>query len=257
MRIEFSSQTACCDNLAFLKVFAVTCIDNHFLIPDAVVLFHEVALVDNLLFEEVGVACVEDFDLAHHLAYDNLEVLVVDFHTLHTVNVLYFVHDIFLNSCRAHDIEDIGGRDSAVGEGSACTDDIVLLHENLLRQRYEVLLVFAECGYDGDFAVTTLDLAEFDLTVDFGDDGGVRWVACLEELGDTGKTAGDIAGTACGAGDFCESLTGFDFVAFLEDEVSAHGEGVCCEGFAGLAENVDRRHVLTVARLDDYAVLGH
>ena len=39
------AEAACGDNLTFLKIFAVAGVNNHFLIPDAVVFVHEVALV--------------------------------------------------------------------------------------------------------------------------------------------------------------------------------------------------------------------
>ena len=184
-------------------------------------------------------------------------MLVVDLHTLHTVYVLYFVDDVLLNGSRTHDVEDVGGSDSTVGEGCAGTNDVVLLHKNLLRQRHEILLGIAELGSDSDFAVAALDFSEVDLTVDFRNDSGIRRVAGLEEFGDTGKTAGDIAGTVCGAGDLCECVADLDFVAFLEDEVCADREGVCCEYFAVFSDNLHRGHMLTVARLDDDAVFSH
>ena len=103
----FVTQLAGCDNHTGLYVLAVTGIDDNFLTPDTIILVHKVALVHNLLFQEDGIAGIEDVDLTHHLAHDNFEVLVVDLHALHTVYVLYLVDDVFLHCRRAHDIEDI------------------------------------------------------------------------------------------------------------------------------------------------------
>ena len=119
------------DNLTGFEVFAVAGVDDNFLAPDAVVLVHELAFVDNLLFEEAGVARVEDVDFAHHLADNDLEMLVVDLHTLHAVDVLDFVDDIFLNGCRTHDVEDVRRGYGTVRERCASAHDVVFLNKNL------------------------------------------------------------------------------------------------------------------------------
>ena len=71
---------------------------NHNFLPVYVIVFvHEFPLVNNLFFEKFSVARIHDFNFTHHLAYNNFKVLVVDFHTLHTIYFLNFVYNIFLN----------------------------------------------------------------------------------------------------------------------------------------------------------------
>ncbi len=70
---------------------------------------HKVALVDNLRLKEAGVARIKDADLAHHLTHNHLKVLVVDLHTLHAIDVLNLVDDVFLNGCRALDVKNVDG----------------------------------------------------------------------------------------------------------------------------------------------------
>ena len=183
-------------------------------------------------------------------------MLVVDLHTLHAVDVLDFVDDVLLNGCRSHDVEDVSGGDGAVGEGHARADDVVLLHEELLGKGHEIFLDLSELGCDGDFAVASLNLAEADLAVDFGDDCGVGGVAGLEELGDTGETAGDVAGASGCASNLDEGVADGKVLAFAEDEVGAHGEGICGLYVALGVDDVDFGDVSTVAGLDDHAVLG-
>ena len=65
-----------------MHCLAITGIDNNLLAPDAIVLLCEIQLVHNLSLQEAGIAGFYNLNLAHHLAYDNLEVLVVDLHTL-------------------------------------------------------------------------------------------------------------------------------------------------------------------------------
>ena len=161
------------DDLTGLHVLAVAGVEHHFLAPDAVVLFHEGEFIDHLLLKEAGVTGINYIDLAHHLAHDHFEVLVVDLHTLHAVHVLNLVDDVFLNGRRTHDIEDIGGSDGTVGQGSTGTHVVVFLNENLLRQRNEILADLAGARGDGDLAVTAFHLTEVDLAVDLGHDSGV------------------------------------------------------------------------------------
>ena len=104
------------DDLVFAHRFGVARVDDVFLAPDTVVLVGEVEFVDNLLLEERGVARFDDLHLAHHLAYDDLEMLVVDLHTLQTVHILYLVDDILLYRRGALDGQDVARRDGAVGE---------------------------------------------------------------------------------------------------------------------------------------------
>ena len=122
-----------------MEVLGVAGVDDYLLTPDAVVLLSEVELVDYLLLEEGGVAGVVDLHLAHHLTNDDLEVLVVDLHTLQTIDVLNLVDNVLLNGGRALDGENVVGSDDSVGERCAGTHGVVLLHKNLLRQRYKIL----------------------------------------------------------------------------------------------------------------------
>ena len=101
------AQLACGDDLTHLQCFGVARIGHIFLAPYAVVLLGEVELVHHLLLEERGIARLVYLNLAHHLAHDNLEVLVVNLHTLQTVYVLNLVDDVFLNRSGTLDGEDV------------------------------------------------------------------------------------------------------------------------------------------------------
>ena len=51
----------------------------------------------------VRVARVFNAHLAHHLTNDNLDVLIVDINTLHTVDALHFLNEVILHRLRAAD----------------------------------------------------------------------------------------------------------------------------------------------------------
>ena len=55
-------------------------------------------------------------------------------------------------------------------------------------------LLVALAGLDDDFAVTSLDLAHLDVSVDLGYDCRVGRVTCLKQLGYTRKTSCNVTG---------------------------------------------------------------
>ena len=127
----FVAELAGCNHLTRFQVLRIAGVNNHFLAPDAVVFIHEFALVNNLLFEEASVTRIKDSYLTHHLTNDYFKVFVVDLHTLHTVNVLNFIHDIFLNGCRTLDVQDVGRSDSTIGQRCTGTHIVVFLYKDL------------------------------------------------------------------------------------------------------------------------------
>ena len=79
---------------------------------------------------------------------DYLEVLIVDFHTLHAVNILNLVDNVLLHSRRPHDVKDVGRCSGAVRQRGTGTYIVVFLHKNLLRKRHKVFLFLAKFGGD-------------------------------------------------------------------------------------------------------------
>ena len=216
------AELACGDNLSGFHTHRVTRIGYYLLAPDAVVLVHKLALIHNLLLKEASVARIYDIHLAHHLANDYLKVLVVDLHTLQTVNVLNLVHNVILNGSRALDIKDISRCNSTIRERCTGANEVVLLNKNLLRERNEIVLHLSELRCHLNLAVTTLNLAEGNLTIDFAHDCGVRRIACLKQLGYTRQTTGDIAGASCCTRNLHEYLTLLDFFSLIYHKVSVH-----------------------------------
>ena len=57
--------------------------------------------------QQVGVAGLDDRDPAQHLPHDDLDVLVVDRHTLRAVDLLDLVHEVLLRLADAEDPQDL------------------------------------------------------------------------------------------------------------------------------------------------------
>ena len=134
---------------------------------------HEYPLVHQFFRKEVRVTRVVYLDFPHHLPYDNLEVLVIDLHTLETVNLLDFIDNVFLHLDRSENVENVRRGDCSVRKPHAGLHVVVLLNKYLLGKRYEVSLFLSGLALDDDFAVSSLDLAHYHLSVDFGNDGRV------------------------------------------------------------------------------------
>ena len=71
----------------------------------------KLALIHHGAGKQRGAAGLIDLDLAHHLADDNLNVLVVDVNALETVNLLDFLDDVVVDGVGALDGQDVMGID--------------------------------------------------------------------------------------------------------------------------------------------------
>ena len=107
-------ETAGCNDLPCMQSLAVACVSYHFLAPYTVVLIKEVKLVNHLTFKIASVTGFKYLHLAHHLADNNLKVLIVDFHTLQTIYRLCLIDYIVLYGSRSLNGKDIIRRNGTV-----------------------------------------------------------------------------------------------------------------------------------------------
>ena len=189
------TKLTCADNLSLMEVLRVTSINDNLLAPDTIILFCKVELINNITLKEDSITWIVNLYLTHHLTYDNLEVLIVNLHTLQTINVLYFVNDILLNSRKTSNLQNIIQSDYTCRQWSTCTYSIMLLNEQLLRQWYKILTLFTRLRGDCYLTITTLQWTHCYLTIDFRYDSRITWVTCLKELGNTWQTTSDITST--------------------------------------------------------------
>ncbi len=178
-------------------------------------------------------------------------MLVVDLHALHTVDVLHLVDDIILHGRGTLDVKDVGRSDVAVGKRSAGTHEVVLLHKNLLRQRHKIFLLLAKLRRHGYLTVTTFDLTEFHLAIDFADHGRVARVAGLEKLGHTGKTTGDVTGVTGSTRNLHEHLTRSQFLTLIDEKVGTYRQRIRAHEISVIVIELGCGHLRTVLRLDD------
>ena len=139
----------------------------------ALVLFHEAELVHLLVDQELGVADVLDLHPPHHLADDDLDVLVVDVHALQPVDLLDFVDQVRLQLLLAEHVQDVVRVDRAVHQRLARADALAFLHVDVHAAR-DACTRAARRPSSGTIMILRWPLTMppcFTDAVDLGDDG--------------------------------------------------------------------------------------
>ncbi len=173
----------------------LTGVDHDEVIVQVVVHLFEDEAVDIVVFQQRRVTSVNTEHLLHHLTDDTFDVLVIDGHTLKAVYLLDLIDQVFLYSTGAEDSQDVFRRNLTIRQRIACADKVILVDEEVLRERNQIgLRLCTVTARDDDFLRTTLTTTEADDTVDLGDLGGIIRRASFEELGHTRQTTRNISG---------------------------------------------------------------
>ena len=135
---------------------------------------------------------VDDRDLAQHLAHDDLDVLVVDRHTLRAVDALHAVDDLELHGTHALDAKNFLRVDVADVELLTELDVLTVFDQQRCATQHRVgdRLVTVVGGQDD--AASAIRVLDGDATGGLGDRGRTLGGAGLEQLGDAGQTLGDV-----------------------------------------------------------------
>ena len=229
-------------NLTGLHILRITCINHDFLTPDTIVFFHELKFIYNLLFQETSITRFVNLYLTHHLTHDNLKMLIIDFHTLQTVYILNFIHDIFLYSRRTFNSQDIRRSNSTVRQRSTCTYIVIFLYKDLLRQCYQVFLNLTSLRSYDNLTVTTLDLTHCHLTVDFRNDSRIGRVTSFKQFSNTRKTTRDITCLTYGTRNLHDNLTGLHFLTIFDDHVTTYRQVISTNQITVFCQDMSRRY---------------
>ena len=165
---------------------------HHLLIIDVVVLQLKSSLSSSISFEEFGIARIFDVDLTHHLANDHFNVLIIDPHTLQTINFLDLIHHIFLYGKWSFDRKDIRRRCLAITQWRTRFHEVTILHQDLAGQWHKVFSDHAIFCFHDDLPVTTFDRTEGYNTIDFANNSRVAWVTRFKKFRYPWQTSCDI-----------------------------------------------------------------
>ena len=151
--------------------------------------------VDELARQQVGVALLIDPDLLHHLAHDQLDVLVVDVHALGLVDVLDLADEVQLGLGPVTDRQQLVRVQRALVELGARLDLLTRfdVQQGAPRERVAVLLAALVGDHDRHRLVGRLDR---DRAADLRDLRQALRLARLEQLDDARQALRDV-----GAGD--------------------------------------------------------
>src|SRR6267378_17525 len=227
------------------------------ILDDLIVFLAEAELVHLLLEEERRVTDVFDFDPAHHLTGNRLDVLIVDVDALEAVNLLNGVDQVGLREFFAEDGEQVVQVERAVNECFASLDVVAFLNVDVYAARDGVFLGgFAILALDVDFAHALGDVAIADNAVDFADDRGILGLARFEKFDNAGKTSRNVLGLGGFARNLREHVAGLDLVAVLDHQVGAGRHEVLLADLARRIADEDGRLMLFIARRKSHDVLG-
>src|SRR5688572_12199478 len=218
-----------------------------------------------LALEELGVPRLEHAHFLQHLAHDHPDVLVVDLHALEAVDLLDFVQQVLLNGARTTNLQNVVRIHRTLGEAVTGAHAITLVHAQVLagghfvQSRLRALLdrALGAHGLHEDLALAALDLAEADHAVDLGDRRRILWTTRLEQLGDAGQTARDVARLVRLAANLRDRRSRGDLLTVLHRELCAHRDDEVTDALllpALLLHDLDVRVELLLAVLDDDAL---
>ena len=178
--------------------------------------------------QQPGFAPIHDFDLLQHLANNDLDVLVVNFHALEPVNVLDFIHQILGQRFDAHDLQNVMGHWIAVQQGLTPMDEITFAHRNMLAlgdQRFHRLQGLVLWPHD-DPPFGLVILTKFDDAIDLGNDCVVFRLAGFKQLRHSRQTAGDVAGLGGFPGNARQRVAGVDHGTVGNRQHRVHGQKI-------------------------------
>src|SRR5262249_24959508 len=199
---------------------------------------------------------VLDFDPAHHLANDRLDVLVVDVDALEAVDLLNRVYEIGLRKLFAEDGQQVVQVGRTVDECLTSANVFAFLNVDVDAARNRIFLGgFPVFAFDVDLAHALGNFAVADDAVDFADDGRILGFAGFKELDNARETAGDVLGLGRFARNLRENVARLNVIAILDHQVRARGHEVLLLGFARAVANQDGGLMLFIARRQSNDVL--
>src|SRR5262245_47039441 len=173
--------------------------------------------------QKISIAHLFDSDAPQHLAHNDFNVLVVDSNTLQTVNLLYFINQIFGEGLLAQNIEDIVRVGRPVHKGFSGPDTVPFVNADVLTFGYEILSRLPDFRRHDNLSFAFGILAEGNHSVDFTDDGKFLGLARLKELGHPRKPSCDIFGLGGFSWNLRQDVSRVDGLTILNVDMGAHG----------------------------------
>src|SRR5205085_52129 len=225
----------------------------------ALVLVLEADAIHLFLEQELRVTYFLDLHPAQHLTNDHFDVLVVDVHTLQAIDLLDFVHEVFLQTAHAQYTKDIVRVEWSIHQRLAGTNAIAILHVDMRAARDVILALFAVVASDDQFAFALRYWTKRNGAIDFRHDRGLRRTPCFEQLDDARQTTRNVFRLGRFARDLRDDVTRLNFLAVAHHQVGAHRHLISLQHLVSATANFQTRLFLFVGRVfhDHARLTGH
>src|SRR5262245_27294064 len=209
--------------------------------------------------QKISIAHLFDSDAPQHLAHNDFNVLVVDSNTLQTVNLLYFINQIFGQGLLAQNIEDIVRVRRAVHKSFSSPDTVPFVNADVFTFGNEILSRLTDFRRHDNLPFAFGILAERNHSVDFTDHGKFLRLARLEELRHSGKSSRDIFGLGGFSRYLRQDVARVDRLTILNVDMGTHRQEIA--RFGGCRQtsrlpldifNRDSRPFVNVLGIDDH-----
>src|SRR4029079_118301 len=118
----------------------------------ALVLVLEAETIDLLFEQKLSVTDFLDLHPAQHLTNNHFDVLVVDVHTLQTIDLLNFVYEVFLQTTHSENTQNVVRVQRSIHQRLASSNTIAILHVDVRTTRDVVLALFTVVASDDQLA---------------------------------------------------------------------------------------------------------
>src|SRR5574343_1085980 len=199
-------------------------------------------------FDELGVTRLDDGHAAQHLANDHFDVLVVDLHTLQTIDVLHFVGDVTSQRLDALQTQAIVRIRFAFDDLLALVHHLAVVHQNVLvLGDQELVSIAVEIGNDQTLLALGV-LTKADGAGGFGQHGSILRRTGFEQFGNARQTDGNVAGLGRFLRHTGEHVTNTELLAVGQRDDGTDLEG---DGNRMIATGDLDFHAVFVEQLDD------
>ena len=145
--------------------------------------FLDISELNLLSSKKIRVAGLSDINFAQHLAYDHLDMLVVDLYALQTINVLDFLNQVSSQCLDTQQTQDVLGIWLAIGDYFATLNLLTFEHIDISPLRNQFLMtLFVRAGDDQSLLALGF-LTKTDGTGTLCEDSRLFWLTRFEQVG--------------------------------------------------------------------------
>src|SRR5262249_44338258 len=186
----------------------------------------EAPLFDLVANQKISIANLFDSDAPQHLAHNDFNVLVVDSNTLQTINLLYFINQIFSEGLLAQNIKDIVRVGRPVTKSRSILSSFSFVDSDVFSSWIAILSGPTDLRRHYNLPFSFGILAEGNHSVDFTDHGKFFRLAGFEELRHPRKSSRDIFGLGGFARNLRQDVARVDCLTILNVDMGAHRQEV-------------------------------